>query len=80
MFKVEYKEFLKQPEVEQNFNHTFNRQKEYYRQKCSSVGFDKEHTELLSIKMAFINTDLLFTEMHNKDNNINGITENKKGG
>ncbi len=64
MFTVEYNEFLKQPEVEQNFNQMFSRQKEYYRQKCSNVGFDKEHTELMSIKMAIISTDLHFTDLH----------------
>ena len=67
MIRVDYTEFLKQPEIEQNFNHMYNRQKEYYRQKCSTVGFDKEHTELMSIKMAIISTDLHFTELHNKN-------------
>ena len=67
MVQVDYREFLKQPEVQQNFKSMFDRKKEYYRQQCSAVGFDKEHTELLSIKMAIISTDLHFTDIHNKN-------------
>jgi hypothetical protein len=62
---LEYREFLKLPEVECGFDTMFTERKEYYRQKCSSTGFDKEHLELFSIKMAFMETDIFFTEIHN---------------
>ncbi len=64
---MEYREFLKLPEVECGFDTMFTERKEYYRQKCSSTGFDKEHLELFSIKMAFIETDIFFTEIHKKE-------------
>lgn len=66
MRALDYSEFLKKPEVEQNFNQMFSRQKEYFSGRCSRAGFDKEHSELLSIKMAIISTDLHFTELHSK--------------
>ncbi|KXK56144.1 MAG: hypothetical protein UZ05_CHB002000315 [Chlorobi bacterium OLB5] len=71
MRALDYSEFLKKPEVEQNFNHMFSRQKEYFSGKCSMAGFDKEHTELISIKMAIISTDLHFTELHSRSDNDN---------
>jgi len=67
MIRVDYTEFLKQPDVEQNFNQMFNSQKKYYRERCVTSGFDKEHTEMLSIKMAFISTDLHFTDIHKSE-------------
>lgn len=64
MIVLDYTEFLKQPDIERNFNSMFISQKEYYRKKCSLEGFDKEHTELNSIKLANISTDLYFTDIH----------------
>ncbi len=64
MIVLDYKEFLKLPYIERNFNSMFTKQKEYFRTKCSAGGFDKEYTELMSIKMAIISTDLYFTDIH----------------
>jgi len=69
MRALNYTDFLKQPDVQQNFNSMYDRQKEYYREKCTTVGFDKEHTELVSIKMAIISTDLYFTDIHKSEDN-----------
>lgn len=65
---LEYREFLKLPEVESEFDSMFTRRKEYYRHKCSESGFDKSHLELFSIKLAFMETDIHFTEVHNSNN------------
>lgn len=61
---LEYREFLKLPEVVSEFDIMFSRQKEYYRHKCAQSGFDKSQLELLSIKLAFMETDFYFTELH----------------
>jgi len=64
MRALDYTDFLKQPDIEHNFNLMFDRQKKYYSERCATSGFDKEHTEMLSIKMAIISTDLHFTDLH----------------
>lgn len=61
---MEYKEFLKLPEIEEKFNSMLNEQQNYYMTNRFSKGFDKEHSKLMSIKMAFITTDLYFTSIH----------------
>jgi hypothetical protein len=61
---LDYKEYLKLPEVEEQFDSMFTEKREYYRIKCEHDGFDKEHQEILGIKLAMITTDLCFTEIH----------------
>jgi len=43
MRALDYTDFLKQPDIEHNFNLMFDRQKKYYRERCATSGFDKEH-------------------------------------
>lgn len=61
---MEYKEFLKQPEIENKFNNMLDEQKRYYMSERFIRDFDKAHRELMSIKMAFLDTDLYFTSLH----------------
>ncbi|MEO8513919.1 MAG: hypothetical protein ABI543_10190 [Ignavibacteria bacterium] len=65
---MEYKEFLKQPEIESKFQSMLTEQKEYYLTKRYIQDFDKVHRELMSIKMAFLATDLYFTNIHKTNN------------
>lgn len=67
---MEYTEFLKLPEIEGKFKSMLNEQHDYYMTKRFVKNFDKEHRELMSIKMAFITTDLYFTDMHKEKNSI----------
>ncbi len=62
---LEYKDFLKLPEVKEAFNDMYEKQKQYFRNKSfDHRGFDKQHLEIASIKMSVISTDLYFSEMH----------------
>ena len=61
---MDYKEFLKLPEIEGEFDSMFKEQKKYFREKYSALGFKREHLELVSIKIAFVSTDIYFTEIH----------------
>ena len=65
---MEYKEFLKQPEIKDRFNNMLNEQQKYYMTNRFDQGFDKEHRKLMSIKMAFITTDMYFTSIHEAKN------------
>ncbi len=65
---MEYTEFLKLPEIEDKFKSMLTEQQEYYMTNRFDQDFDKEHRELMSIKMAFITTDLYFTSMHKTNN------------
>jgi hypothetical protein len=64
---MDYKDFLKLPEVSVNFDSMYLRQKEYFEKRYSLRGFDKEENEILSIKTALITTDLYFSEIHKID-------------
>jgi hypothetical protein len=64
---VDYKEFLKQPDVEVNFDSMYRKQKEYFGRRYSDKGFDKEQKEILSIKTALISTDFFFSEIHESE-------------
>lgn len=62
---LDYKEFLKLPEIESAFNNMFEERKQYFRnESLGDKGLDKELLEVTSIKMSFIATDLHFTGMH----------------
>lgn len=62
---LDYKEFLKLPEIESAFNDMFEERKDYFRSKSlGDRGMDKELLEATSIKMSFIATDIYFTQMH----------------
>jgi hypothetical protein len=64
---VDYKEFLKLPEIKAAFNDMFEEKRKYFRDiSFSSNGFNKEYLEAASIKMSLITTDLYFSEMHRK--------------
>lgn len=65
---MEYKEFLQLPEIDSKFQSMLTEQKEYYLKKRYIQDFDKVHRELMSIKMAFLTTDLYFTSIHNTNN------------
>ena len=60
----DYKKFLKLPEIESAFEEMFKEQKNYFKKKCAVLGFEREHLEAVSIKMAFVSTDFYFTEVH----------------
>jgi hypothetical protein len=72
---VDYKEFLKQPGIEVDFDLMYRKQKEYYGNRYSGGGFDKEYMEILSIKTAMIATDLYFSDIHETQ-----INKQKKAG
>jgi hypothetical protein len=61
---MEYGDFIKLPDINHEFEEMFSRQRKYFKQKCSDLGILKENLEAVSIKMAFISTDLYFTEVH----------------
>lgn len=62
---MEYEEFLKLPEIEEAFEERFTERKKYFREKClRNNGFDKEHLEMLSMKMSLIENEIYFTEIH----------------
>lgn len=65
---MEYKEYLKLPEIEDKFKNMLDEQQRYYMSERFDRGFDKEHKALLSIKMAFLTTDLYFTSLHKSEN------------
>lgn len=62
---MEYREFLKLPEVKVEFDAMLSERKEYFARKSYSNAFDKVHLELFCIKMAFMATDTYFTQKHN---------------
>lgn len=62
---VDYREFLKLPEIEEAFNDMFEERKKYFRDKSLyNTGLNKESLEVICIKMSFIATDLYFTQIH----------------
>ncbi len=73
MINVNYNEFLKLPDIEAGFASMYEKQKENFRQRCSSGGFDKVHLDLVSMKSAMISTDLYYTDLHRQEK-----TEDKK--
>ena len=72
MLNVNYNEFLKLPDIEAGFASMFEKQKENFRERCSSGGFDKIHLDLVSMKAAMISTDLYYTDLHRQE-----ISENE---
>lgn len=67
--QLNYRDFLKLPEIKSAFNDMFEKQKDRFMQEAlGDKGFGKEQLEVTSIKMSFIATDMYFTEMHkNRD-------------
>lgn len=61
---LEYKDFLKIPEIKEKFSIMYDEQKKHFRDMYRPGGFDKEHLDLVSMKTAFISTDLYFTSLH----------------
>ena len=60
---MKYTEFLKQPKVTENFNSKFKEIKNYFHKKFEHSGLSKEQSEVLSTKVALVNTDYEFTEL-----------------
>jgi hypothetical protein len=71
---MKYIEFLKQPKIVNSFNEKYSELKNYFTHKFEKIGFSKEHNNLISGKIALLNADYLFTEMFEKENEI----ENEK--
>ena len=65
---MEYKEFLKQPEIKDRFNNMLKERQKYYMTNRFDQGFDKVHCKLMSIKMACITTDMYYTSIHEAKN------------
>jgi hypothetical protein len=61
---LEYRDFLKLPDISKKFEEMFAEQKKYFHNKCSRFGILGENLEAVSIKMAFITTDIYFSEIH----------------
>lgn len=60
---MEYIEFLGNPKVKIDFNLKYSELKNYFLKKFEKSGLSKEYLFILATKMAFINTDILFTEL-----------------
>lgn len=62
---MDYKDFLKLPEIKEAFDKMYSAKKRYFREKAlGNNRFDREHLEITSIKMSFIATDLYFSDLH----------------
>jgi len=61
---MDYGDFIKLPDIKEEFEVMFAEQRKYFKNKCSTQGYLKENLEAVSIKMAFISTDLYFSEVH----------------
>ncbi len=61
---MQYQEYIKQPVVENKFNTMFEEQKKYFKKKYSTLGIDGDRLESVAIKIAFVSTDIYFSELH----------------
>lgn len=68
---MRYEEYLKLPDIEQAFNDMFEERRDYYRLKSSEFGITADHVELFSIKMAYLSTDIHFTDQYTRIITIN---------
>jgi len=67
---MKYTEFLKQPKIVNSFNEKYSELKNYFTHKFEKAGFSKENNSLISGKIALLNADYVFTEMFDKENEI----------
>ena len=65
---MKYTEFLKQPKVTENFNTKFKEIKNYFHKKFEHSGLSKQQSDVLSTKVALVNTDYEFSELFDNEN------------
>lgn len=63
---MKYTDYLSRPEVSKEFNDMFELNKNSFKLRNKESGIDEEHLELLSIKVASLETDFYFTDRHKK--------------
>ncbi len=61
---MKYTDYLSRPEVSKEFNEMFEMNKNSFKMRNKEFGIDDEHLELLSIKVAWLETDFYFTDRH----------------
>lgn len=64
---MNYNEFINRPDIKKEFNDVFERNKEQFKRHNIDTGLDKEHLELYSNKVALLETDFYFTELHESE-------------
>jgi hypothetical protein len=62
--QMNYDEFINRPDIKKEFDNVFNLKKEQFKQHIFDKGLDKEHLELFSNKVALLETDFYFTDLH----------------
>ena len=65
---MKYTEYLSQPKITENFNIKFNELKNYFHKKFEHSGLSKEQSDVLSTKVALVNTDYDFSELYDIEN------------
>ena len=65
---MKYTEFLNQPIITENFNLKFKEIKNYFHKKFEHSGLSKQQSDVLSTKVALVNTDYEFSELFENEN------------
>jgi hypothetical protein len=60
--QMKYAEYLSTPEISKEYNDLFEINKNNFKKLGKNNGIDKEHLELISIKVASVETDFYFTD------------------
>jgi hypothetical protein len=59
---LKYEEYLTNPDIHQEFDLMFEKERDYYRVKSREFGIKPDQAELFSIKIAYVSTDIHFTK------------------
>jgi hypothetical protein len=74
---MNYPDYINNPEVKKKFDLLFEMNRKRFKELCRDKGIDKEHAEIISIKVASVETDFYFTDQHKR---ISFNDEIKKAG
>ncbi|MFI5145140.1 MAG: hypothetical protein ACHQJ4_06040 [Ignavibacteria bacterium] len=72
---MKYQEYLNQPGMMDRFNVKYNELKDYFNKRFEKVGIGKVQNDILSMKVAMIDADYIFSEQFNSENQENGETK-----
>lgn len=64
---MNYSDFLNRPDIKREFDTVFELKKNMFKKQVAGNGLDDGHLEIYSIKVASVETDFYFTDLHKEE-------------